>query len=107
MIAGAGYGGQRVFVLPSLDAVVVTTAGRYGEKGTGLTAWTTPRAFRLGLALLLVPLPFEVLAPNGPGGQALFFTAVMVAVMVLGILVYRIRESFASMDVSKLSRLKG
>jgi hydrogenase-4 membrane subunit HyfE len=28
-------------------------------------------------------------------------------VMVLGILVYRIRESFASMDTSKLSQLKG
>jgi hydrogenase-4 component E len=35
------------------------------------------------------------------------FFDVMVAVMVLGILVYRIRESFASMDVGKLSRLKG
>ena len=35
------------------------------------------------------------------------FFDVMVAVMVLGILVYRIRESFASMDTSKLSRLKG
>lgn len=35
------------------------------------------------------------------------FFDVMVAVMVLGILVYRIRESFASMDVDKLSQLKG
>ena len=35
------------------------------------------------------------------------FFDVMVAVMVLGILVYRIRESFASMDTSKLSQLKG
>jgi hydrogenase-4 component E len=35
------------------------------------------------------------------------FFDVMVAVMVLGILVDRIREAFASMDVSKLSRLKG
>ncbi len=35
------------------------------------------------------------------------FFDVLVAVMVLGILVYRIRESFASMDVSKLSQLKG
>jgi hydrogenase-4 component E len=35
------------------------------------------------------------------------FFDVMVAVMVLGILVYRIRESFASMDVAKLSQLKG
>jgi hydrogenase-4 component E len=32
---------------------------------------------------------------------------VMVAVMVLGILVYRIRETFASMDVGKLTNLKG
>ena len=45
MIAGSGYGGQRVFILPSLDAVLVTTAGRYGEKGTGLAAWTTLNEF--------------------------------------------------------------
>jgi len=35
------------------------------------------------------------------------FFDVMVAVMLLGILVYRIRESFASMDTSKLNQLKG
>ncbi len=35
------------------------------------------------------------------------FFDVLVAVMILGILVYRIRETFASMDVSKLSQLKG
>jgi len=35
------------------------------------------------------------------------FFDVMVAVMVLGILVYRIRESFDSMDTSKLSKLRG
>jgi hydrogenase-4 component E len=35
------------------------------------------------------------------------FFDVLVGVMVLGILVYRIRESIDSMDVSKLSRLKG
>jgi len=35
------------------------------------------------------------------------FFDVMVAVMVLGILVYRIRETFASMDVNKLSQLRG
>ncbi len=32
---------------------------------------------------------------------------VLVAVMVLGILVYRIRENFESMDVSRLRRLRG
>lgn len=32
---------------------------------------------------------------------------VLVAVMVLGILVYRIRETFESMDVSRLRRLRG
>jgi hydrogenase-4 component E len=32
---------------------------------------------------------------------------VLVAVMVLGILVYRIRESFESMDVSRLRSLRG
>ena len=35
------------------------------------------------------------------------FFDVLVAVMVLAILVYRIRESFASMDTSKLNQLKG
>ena len=35
------------------------------------------------------------------------FFDVMVAVMVLGILVYRIRESFSSMDTSKLTQLRG
>ena len=35
------------------------------------------------------------------------FFDLMVAVMVLGLLVYRIREGFASMDVGKLSQLKG
>lgn len=35
------------------------------------------------------------------------FFDVMVAVMILGILVYRIRETFASMDTSKLSQLRG
>ncbi len=35
------------------------------------------------------------------------FLDVIVAVMVLGILVFRIRESFSSMDVSKLNELKG
>ncbi|PWU19102.1 MAG: hydrogenase [Verrucomicrobia bacterium] len=35
------------------------------------------------------------------------FFDVVVGVMVLGILVYRIRESFASMDVGKLTTLKG
>jgi hydrogenase-4 component E len=35
------------------------------------------------------------------------FFDVLVAVLVLGILVYRIRETFDSMDVSKLRRLRG
>jgi len=35
------------------------------------------------------------------------FFDVLVAVMVLGILVYQIRENFESMDVSKLRRLRG
>ncbi len=35
------------------------------------------------------------------------FFDVLVAVMILGILVYRIRENFSSMDTSKLNQLKG
>jgi CubicO group peptidase (beta-lactamase class C family) len=45
MIAGVGNGGQHVFILPSLDAVVVTTAGLYGDKAEGLAAWTTLNEF--------------------------------------------------------------
>jgi hypothetical protein len=45
MIAGAGYGGQRVFILPSLGAVVVTTAGLYGGEASQLTAMTTLNEF--------------------------------------------------------------
>jgi len=45
MIAGGGYGGQRVFILPSLGAVVVTTAGVYGDKASGMTALTTLNEF--------------------------------------------------------------
>jgi hydrogenase-4 component E len=35
------------------------------------------------------------------------FFDVLVAVLVLGILVYRIRETFESMDVSKMRKLRG
>ncbi len=35
------------------------------------------------------------------------FFDVLMAVMILGILVYRIRETFASMDTSKLNQLRG
>jgi hydrogenase-4 component E len=35
------------------------------------------------------------------------FFDLLVATMVLGILVYRIRETFDSVDVSKLRRLRG
>ena len=45
MIAGGGYGGQRVLILPNLGAVVVTTAGLYGDKASGLTALTTLNEF--------------------------------------------------------------
>jgi len=45
MIAGAGNGGQRVVILPSLGAVVTTTAGLYGDEASGLTAWTTLNEF--------------------------------------------------------------
>jgi hydrogenase-4 component E len=38
--------------------------------------------------------------------MAIFFD-VLVSVMVLGLLVFRIRESFDSMDVSKLNELRG
>ena len=52
MIAGGGYGGQRVFILPSLDVVVVTTAGLYGDKASGLTALTTLNEFVFPAAVM-------------------------------------------------------
>jgi CubicO group peptidase (beta-lactamase class C family) len=45
LIAGAGVGGQRVVILPRLDAVVVTTAGLYGHQASGLTVLTTLNEF--------------------------------------------------------------
>jgi hypothetical protein len=45
MIAGAGNGGQRVVILPSLSAVVVTTAGLYGDIASGLTSAITLNEF--------------------------------------------------------------
>ena len=45
IIAGSGYGGQRLFILPRLDVVVATTAGLYGEKSSGLTGATTLNEF--------------------------------------------------------------
>jgi hydrogenase-4 component E len=39
--------------------------------------------------------------------EFVIFFDVMVAVIILGILIYRIRETFASMDTSKLNQLKG
>ncbi|ACB75744.1 NADH-quinone oxidoreductase subunit K [Opitutus terrae] len=50
------------------------------------------------IALTTYGMPFVV--------EIGIFFDVVVAVMVLGILVFRIRESFASMDVSKLNKLK-
>jgi CubicO group peptidase (beta-lactamase class C family) len=41
IIAGSGYGGQRLFILSRLGMVVATTAGLYGEKSSGLTGATT------------------------------------------------------------------
>jgi CubicO group peptidase (beta-lactamase class C family) len=52
MIAGAGYGGQRVFILPNLGAVVVTTAGLYGDEASQLTAMTTLNEFVFPAAVM-------------------------------------------------------
>ncbi len=55
--------------------------------------------FLAAIALTSYGMPFIV--------ELGVFFDLMVAVMVLGILVYRIRETFASMDVNQLNTLKG
>ena len=56
--------------------------------------------------------PLQRPQPTGGGGDrrvdhtVRMPVPVVVAVMVLGILVFRIRETFSSMDVSKLNELK-
>ena len=71
------------------------TRGRLTVRGCGLLAVAALAA--IALTTYGMPLVVEL---------GIFFD-VMIAVMVLGILVYRIRETFASMDVSRLSQLKG
>jgi len=79
--------------LELVTAFLLITAGtRY--IGVGLGACIMLAA--IALTTYGMPLVVEI---------GIFFD-VVVAVMVLGILVFRIRETFASMDVSKLNELK-
>jgi hypothetical protein len=37
-VAAFGWGGQRIFVVPELDLVMMTTAAQYGQPKEGLAA---------------------------------------------------------------------
>jgi len=70
------------------------------------------KAFMQVLALLCLENGLFLAAISLTYGMPLIvelgiFFDLLVAVMVLGILVYRIQETFDSMDVSRLSRLRG
>ena len=71
--------------------------------GTTLSAYLAGLCLENGLFLAAISLTYGM--PLIVELGVLF--DVLVAVMVLGILVYRIRETFESMDVSRLRRLRG
>ena len=48
-----------------------------------LTAWTSSRAFVAAVGLLAPSFALDAVAPNGPGSQAVLFSAVALAVMLL------------------------
>jgi signal transduction histidine kinase len=65
------------------DPQIIAASVAYFCALYGLTAWTSRREFVLGVGLLLIPLPFDVLAPHGPGGSSVLFTVVALVVMLL------------------------
>jgi signal transduction histidine kinase len=65
------------------DPQIIASSVAYFCALYGLTAWTSRREFLLGIGLLLVPLPVDVVAPHGPGRSSILFTAAMLTVMLL------------------------